>query len=120
MVGRDAEHELSAAAHGLLISRQQLRQTFQTCLIVGMPEPMILPQRSVGFDRAPAQISMTINYVPVLVGNDAVLISHPADVTILKKCHIGEYQRVRLGHAKLLNDSREVIHVTAAAGTVEP
>src|SRR5579863_198363 len=110
-VRSNAEHELPAAPYSLLVRREQLRQTLETCFIVGMPEPVILAQRGVGFNWTPAKISVTINYVPVLVRDDAIFVSDPANITVLKKRHVGEYQRVRLGYTKLLHDSREVVNV---------
>src|SRR5579872_4759028 len=85
-----------------------------------MPEPVILAQRSVGFNWTPAKISMAIDYIPVLVRDDTIFVSHPADIAVLEKRHICEYQRVWLRHTKLLNNSRKVVNVAAAAGTIEP
>lgn len=79
-IGGETEHELSAAAHALLIHVDQVRQGLEVGVVVRMPEPMRLVQRRVGFSGTPAQIAVAVEDVPVLVGNDAVFVAGPADI----------------------------------------
>ena len=81
---------------------------------------MILVQRRVGFHGPPAQISMAIQYVPILVWNRAFLIPDPADISVLEERGIGKNERVRLIHAQVLDVAREVVYVTFATRAVEP
>src|SRR5205823_11432600 len=85
-----------------------------------MPEPMFLVQRRVGFRGPPAQISVTIQYVPILVWNRAFLIAHPAYISVLEERGVGKDEGVRLIHAQVLDVSREIVNMTLAASAVEP
>src|SRR5215470_6990320 len=63
LIRRDAKHELSTAADGLVVGGHQLRYALQTCFIMRMPEPVILAQWRIGLDGAPSQISMAVDNV---------------------------------------------------------
>jgi len=41
-VRRDPEHELAAPPDRVLVNRNQIRHTLETCLVIGMPEPVVL------------------------------------------------------------------------------
>src|SRR5438445_1710231 len=85
-----------------------------------MPEPMAFVQRRIRLYGTPAQISMTVQYVPILVWNRAFLIPDPADISVLKQRCVGKDERVRLVHAQVLDVTRKVVHMTFAASTIEP
>src|SRR6185503_20087143 len=85
-----------------------------------MPEPVLFMKWGVHLYRTPSQIPVTVEYIPVVIRNDAVLVAHPTNVAVLEKGSIREYKRVRLIHSKVLNKSREVVNVALAACSVEP
>src|SRR6202030_3183005 len=114
------ENKLTATPHGLLVCAQQFWHALQTGLVMGMPEPMILSQRRIRLNRPPTQIAVPVDDIPVLVRDDSVFVPHPANIAILKKRHICEYERVRLQHAQLLHDAWKVVDMSATAGAVQP
>src|SRR5580698_8368732 len=85
-----------------------------------MPEPVSLAQRSVGFDRAPSQVSMAVDDVPIFVRNLSVFVSNPANVPVFEKTDIRKHKSIGLVGAELFDDAREVVDVTSAAGAIEP
>ena len=58
VVGCEAEHQLGSAADGLGVDVEQFVDGVERAFVVGMPEPMFLAQRRVGFDRTPAQVAV--------------------------------------------------------------
>ena len=56
LVGSKAQHQLRAASHGLIVGGKQFIEALEGGLVVGMPEPVLLTQGRVGFNRTPAQI----------------------------------------------------------------
>ena len=71
IIGSHAKHPLPAMPHRTLVAVDQIIDTLQRSLIVWMPEPVQLPQRSIDLHRPPPQISMPVDYVPVLILNPA-------------------------------------------------
>ena len=95
-------------------------EAFERRLVVGMPEPVLVAQGGIGFDRAPVQVPMTVNDVPILVGNLAAFVAYPACVAVFKESCIGEDDGVGLVSAQSFNDLIEVIDVASAARAIEP
>src|SRR3954453_7684508 len=85
-----------------------------------MPEPVRLTQRRVRLRGTPAQEPMAIDDVPVVERNNSLLVSHPTNVAIFEEPSVGKHQRVRLIGAQLLCDFRKIVHMTCAAGAIEP
>src|SRR6185312_5212792 len=85
-----------------------------------MPEPMILVQRRVCFYRAPTEIAVTVENVPVLVRNVSILITGPADVAILEQCGVSKDKGVRLIYAQIFDVTRKIVNVSFAASAIEP
>ena len=119
-IGGEAEHELRAAAYGLVVDVEQLVEGLQRRLVVGVPEPVQLAQRRIGFDGTPAAVAVAVDDVPVLVVDDAGLVAHPACVAIFEEAGVGEDDGVGLVGAQGLDDFFEVVDVAFAAGAVKP
>lgn len=81
---------------------------------------MLLVQRGICFYRPPPKISMPVDNIPVFIGNKAILISRPANLPLFKKRHIGEYQRVRLVDTKVFDETREIVDMAFATGSIQP
>src|SRR4030088_918548 len=106
--------------HRILVAVHQIVDALQRSLIVRMPEPVELPQRSIDLYWPPPQISMPVDYVPVLILDLARLISCPACVTVLEQSRIREHNRVRLISPQRLNDLRKVVRPARAPRAIQP
>ncbi len=117
LVGSQSQHQLAAVPDGVVIDGDQF--THRLGFIIGVPKPM-LAQRRVCFHGPPAQIAGTVDDIPVFVENDAVFVTYPSDISILKQRHIREDQSIGLIDAKFVDDAWKVVNMPTAAGAVEP
>src|SRR5437879_1643141 len=85
-----------------------------------MPEPVVLMQRCVCLRRPPAKVSVAVKAIPVLIGNDPIFISCPADISILEQRSISKHERVRLLDAKGLDDTWKIVDMALAASAIQP
>ena len=120
VVGREAEHELGAAAYGLGVDVEQFVDGAERGLRRWGARTSGRVQRSIGFDGTPAQIAGAVDDVPVLVGDRAALGADPAEVGVFVECDVGEDQGVGLVGAQLGDDLVEVVGASGAACAVEP
>ena len=104
----------------MVVEGEQVGERFERSLIVGMPEPVELAQRRVGFGGAPAKVAVTVDDIPVVFRDDAGFVADPADVAVFEETGVGEYERVGLISAQLFDDVGEIVNVSGAAGAVEP
>lgn len=65
------------------------------------------------------QVAVAIDHVPVLVGNRPVLVSHPADVTVLDETCCPRKPACGADSAKFLNDAGKVVNVLGAACAIK-
>src|SRR2546430_5393161 len=70
---------------------------------------MALPQWCVGFHRPPAQESVTVNHIPVVIRDCPVLVADPADVAVVEQRHIGDIRWVGDRKSTRLNSSHSQI-----------
>src|SRR5215469_18622061 len=87
---------------------------------MGAPEPMSFTKRRIGFDGPPTKETMTINHIPVLVGDYSVLVADPANVPELKKSHISEHEGIGLVGAEFFDVTSKIINVARNARAIEP
>ena len=85
-----------------------------------MPEPMEIVERCVDLDGTPAEVAVTVDDIPVVVGDSSLLVANPADVAVFEEAGVGEDECVGLISAKFFDDVREIVNVASAAGAVEP
>ena len=77
-------------ANCLIVSFEQFIQRFKRLFVVGMPEPMQVAKRSVGFDGTPAKVAVTVDYVPVFIRDATALSAYPASIAIFEKASVGK------------------------------
>src|SRR5579863_6141947 len=85
-----------------------------------MPEPVLVAQGCVCFDRAPSQVAMTVDDIPILVRNTSAFVAHPPSIAIFEQPGVGEDDGIGLISAQSLNYGRKVINVACAASAIEP
>ena len=81
---------------------------------------MNFTQRRIRLDRAPAQVAVTVDHIPVLVIHPPGFRTHPARIAILKQTGIREDDRIRLVSPQSIDNFGKVIHMPGTPGSVEP
>ena len=104
VVGREAEHQLGATAYGFGVDMEQLIDRVERGFVIGMPEPVVFAEGSVGLDGSPAKIAGAVDDVPVFVGDGAAFGADPADVGVFVEGYVGEDESVGLIGAEFLDD----------------
>src|SRR6185312_2586927 len=115
VVRSNAKHPLGTVPHGVLVACHEFRYRLQRRFIIGMPEPMRLPQRCIGFDGSPTKLTMAVDHIPVFILDLARLVASPSSITVLEEARIREDNCVWLIGAERLHVFVEVIDVTGAS-----
>ncbi len=80
----------------------------------------MLAQRRICLHGTPAQVAVSVDDVPVLVGDDSVFVTYPSNISILKQRHIREDQGIGLINPKFVDNAWKVVNVPTATGAIEP